>query len=63
MYGNALSRAKSHLQANDIAFVPGLNKDLAATAGDDRGCQSSTLAHQSEQATKRAPRSCPAKAS
>jgi hypothetical protein len=49
MYGNALWRAKSHLQANDIAFVPGLNKDLAATAGDDHGCQSSTLAHQSEQ--------------
>jgi indolepyruvate ferredoxin oxidoreductase len=24
MYGNALWRAKSHLQANDIAFVPGL---------------------------------------
>src|ERR1700728_3729493 len=103
MYDNALWRAKSHLQANDIAFVPGLNEDMAATAvwgsqqvglfagakvdgvfgiwygkgpgvdrstdalkhansagtsrhggvlafaGDDHGCQSSTLAHQSEQ--------------
>jgi indolepyruvate ferredoxin oxidoreductase len=102
-YDNALWRAKSYLQANDIAFVPGLNEDLAATAvwgsqqvglfpgakvdgvfgiwygkgpgvdrstdalkhansagtsrlggvlalaGDDHGCQSSTLAHQSEQ--------------
>ena len=102
MYDSALWRAKSHLQANDIAFVPGLNEDLAATAvwgsqqvglfpgakvdgvfgiwygkgpgvdrstdalkhansagtsryggvlalaGDDHGCQSSTLAHQSE---------------
>lgn len=102
-YDNALWRAKSFLQANDIAFVPGLNEDLAATAvwgsqqvglfpgakvdgvfgiwygkgpgadrsldalkhansagtslhggvlalaGDDHGCQSSTLAHQSEQ--------------
>ncbi len=103
MYDNALWRAKSFLQAQDIAFVPGLNEDLAATAvwgsqqvglfpgatvdgvfgiwygkgpgvdrsvdalkhansagtsghggvlalaGDDHGCQSSTLAHQSEQ--------------
>ena len=32
MYDHALWRAKSHLQANDIAFVPGLNEDLAATA-------------------------------
>ena len=102
-YDNALWRAKSFLQENDIAFVPGLNEDLAATAvwgsqqvglfpgakvdgvfgiwygkgpgvdrsvdalkhansagtsrhggvlafaGDDHGCQSSTLAHQSEQ--------------
>jgi indolepyruvate ferredoxin oxidoreductase len=103
MYDNALWRAKSFLEAQDIAFVPGLNEDLAATAvwgsqqvglfpgakvdgvfgiwygkgpgvdrsvdalkhansagtsrnggvlalaGDDHGCQSSTLAHQSEQ--------------
>jgi indolepyruvate ferredoxin oxidoreductase len=103
MYDNALWRAKSVLQSQDIAFVPGLNEDLAATAvwgsqqvglfpgakvdgvfgiwygkgpgvdrsvdalkhansagtsrnggvlalaGDDHGCQSSTLAHQSEQ--------------
>jgi indolepyruvate ferredoxin oxidoreductase len=103
MYDSALWRAKSFLQTNDIAFVPGLNEDLAATAvwgsqqvglfpgakvdgvfgiwygkgpgvdrsldplkhansagtsrhggvialaGDDHGCQSSTLAHQSEQ--------------
>ena len=103
MYDNALWRAKSVLQSHDIAFVPGLNEDLAATAvwgsqqvglfpgakvdgvfgiwygkgpgvdrsvdalkhansagtarnggvlalaGDDHGCQSSTLAHQSEQ--------------
>ena len=103
MYDNALWRAKSFLQSYDIAFVPGLNEDLAATAvwgsqqvgmfpgakvdgvfgiwygkgpgvdrsvdalkhansagtarhggvlalaGDDHGCQSSTLAHQSEQ--------------
>jgi indolepyruvate ferredoxin oxidoreductase len=103
MYDSALWRAKSFLQASDIAFVPGLNEDLAATAvwgsqqvglfpgakvdgvfgmwygkgpgvdrsldplkhansagtsrhggvlalaGDDHGCQSSTLAHQSEQ--------------
>ena len=103
MYDNALWRAKSFLQSHDIAFVPGLNEDLAATAvwgsqqvgmfpgakvdgvfgiwygkgpgvdrsvdalkhansagtsrhggvlalaGDDHGCQSSTLAHQSEQ--------------
>ncbi len=32
MYDNALWRAKSFLQAHDIAFVPGLNEDLAATA-------------------------------
>ncbi len=103
MYDNALWRAKSFLQQHDIAFAPGLNEDLAATAvwgsqqvgmfpgakvdgvfgiwygkgpgvdrsldalkhansagtspnggvialaGDDHGCQSSTLAHQSEQ--------------
>ena len=103
MYDHALWRAKSFLQQHDIAFVPGLNEDLAATAvwgsqqvgmfpgakvdgvfgiwygkgpgvdrsldalkhanaagtstnggvialaGDDHGCQSSTLAHQSEQ--------------
>ncbi|WP_291695095.1 indolepyruvate ferredoxin oxidoreductase family protein [Bradyrhizobium sp.] len=103
MYDHALWRAKSFLQAHDVAFVPGLNEDLAATAvwgsqqvglfpgakvdgvfgiwygkvpgvdrsvdalkhansagsarhggvialaGDDHGCQSSTLAHQSEQ--------------
>lgn len=103
MYDHALWRAKSFLQSHDIAFVPGLNEDLAATAvwgsqqvgmfpgakvdgvfgiwygkgpgvdrsldalkhansagtsrhggvlalaGDDHGCQSSTLAHQSEQ--------------
>jgi indolepyruvate ferredoxin oxidoreductase len=103
MYDHALWRAKSFLAQHDIAFVPGLNEDLAATAvwgsqqvglfpgakvdgvfgiwygkgpgvdrstdalkhansagssrhggvlalaGDDHGCQSSTLAHQSEQ--------------
>jgi indolepyruvate ferredoxin oxidoreductase len=103
MYDHALWRAKSFLQSQDIAFVPGLNEDLAATAvwgsqqvglfpgakvdgvfgiwygkgpgvdrsvdalkhansagssrhggvlalaGDDHGCQSSTLAHQSDQ--------------
>jgi indolepyruvate ferredoxin oxidoreductase len=103
MYDHTLWRAKSFLQAQDIAFAPGLNEDLAATAvwgsqqvglfpgakvdgvfgiwygkgpgvdrsvdvlkhansagssrnggvlalaGDDHGCQSSTLAHQSEQ--------------
>ena len=103
MYDHTLWRAKSFLQSQDIAFVPGLNEDLAATAvwgsqqvglfpgakvdgvfgiwygkgpgvdrsvdvlkhansagssknggvlalaGDDHGCQSSTLAHQSEQ--------------
>src|SRR6202046_248571 len=103
MYDSALWRAKSFLQSHDIAFVPGLNEDLAATAvwgsqqvglfpgakvdgvfgiwygkgpgvdrsvdalkhansagsarnggvlalaGDDHGCQSSALAHQSEQ--------------
>src|SRR6266576_1440040 len=104
MYDNALWRAKSVLQSHDIAFAPGLNEDLAATAvwgsqqvtlfpgakvdgvfgiwygkgpgvdrsvdalrhanwagtslhggvlaiaGDDHGAQSSTTAHQSEQA-------------
>ncbi|UGY01320.1 indolepyruvate ferredoxin oxidoreductase family protein [Bradyrhizobium quebecense] len=103
MYDHALWRAKSFLREHDVAFVPGLNEDLAATAvwgsqqvgmfpgakvdgvfgiwygkgpgvdrsldalkhansagtspnggvialaGDDHGCQSSTLAHQSEQ--------------
>jgi indolepyruvate ferredoxin oxidoreductase len=103
MYDHTLWRAKSFLGEHDIAFVPGLNEDLAATAvwgsqqvglfpgakvdgvfgiwygkgpgvdrstdalkhansagssrnggvlalaGDDHGCQSSTLAHQSEQ--------------
>src|SRR6185312_8024851 len=103
MYDHTLWRAKSFLQSQDIAFFPGLNEDLAATAvwgsqqvglfpgakvdgvfgiwygkgpgvdrsvdalkhansagssrhggvlalaGDDHGCQSSTLAHQSEQ--------------
>jgi indolepyruvate ferredoxin oxidoreductase len=103
MYDHTLWRANSFLQEHDIAFVPGLNEDLAATAvwgsqqvglfpgakvdgvfgiwygkgpgvdrstdalkhansagssssggvlalaGDDHGCQSSTLAHQSEQ--------------
>src|SRR2546421_9994192 len=33
MYDHALWRAKGHLQQHDIAFVPGLNEDLAATAG------------------------------
>jgi indolepyruvate ferredoxin oxidoreductase len=32
MYDHALWRAKSFLQSQDIAFVPGLNEDLAATA-------------------------------
>ena len=32
MYDHALWRAKEHLQQHDIAFVPGLNDDLAATA-------------------------------
>src|SRR3954454_12370802 len=32
MYDHALWRAKEHLQQHDIAFVPGLNEDLAATA-------------------------------
>src|ERR1700723_3824258 len=32
MYDHALWRAKSFLQSHDIAFVPGLNEDLAATA-------------------------------
>src|SRR6516164_9435359 len=32
MYDHALWRAKSFLQTQDIAFVPGLNEDLAATA-------------------------------
>src|SRR6187455_3532359 len=32
MYDHALWRAKSFLQQQDIAFVPGLNEDLAATA-------------------------------
>src|SRR6201994_557473 len=103
MYDHTLWRAKTFLQSQDIAFFPGLNEDLAATAvwgsqqvglfpgakvdgvfgiwygkgpgvdrsvdalkhansagtsrhggvlalaGDDHGCQSSTLAHQSEQ--------------
>ncbi|TAI64797.1 indolepyruvate ferredoxin oxidoreductase family protein [Bradyrhizobium sp. Leo170] len=103
MYDHTLWRAKSFLKQHDIAFVPGLNEDLAATAVwgsqqvgmfpgakvdgvfgiwygkgpgvdrsldalkhansagtsrnggvialavDDHGCQSSTLAHQSEQ--------------
>src|SRR5947209_13810327 len=31
-YDHPLWRAKSFLQAPDIAFVPGLNEDLAATA-------------------------------
>ena len=31
MYDHALWRAKFFLQAQDIAFVPGLNEDLAAT--------------------------------
>lgn len=31
-YDRALWRAKSHLEANDITFAPGLNEDLAATA-------------------------------
>src|ERR1700676_2743564 len=39
MYDNALWRAKSFLQSHDIAFAPGLNEDLAATAvwGGPRG--------------------------
>src|SRR5260221_13628528 len=32
MYDNALWRAKAVLQSHDIAFAPGLNEDLAATA-------------------------------
>src|SRR6202158_1550163 len=32
MYDNALWSAKSFLQSHDIAFAPGLNEDLAATA-------------------------------
>src|ERR1700755_2315515 len=32
MYDHALWRARSFLPAHDIAFVPGLNEDLAATA-------------------------------
>src|SRR5438445_11166669 len=32
MYDHALWLAKSFLQDQDIAFVPGLNEDLAATA-------------------------------
>lgn len=31
-YDFALNQAKSHLQANDIVFQPGVNEDLAATA-------------------------------
>src|SRR5260221_14555502 len=33
MYDHALWRAKSFLKQHDIEFVPGLNEDLAATAG------------------------------
>jgi indolepyruvate ferredoxin oxidoreductase len=32
MYDHALWRTKSLLKEHDIAFVPGLNEDLAATA-------------------------------
>src|SRR6201991_801337 len=32
MYDHTLWRAKAFLQQHDIAFVPGLNEDLAATA-------------------------------
>src|SRR6201987_2920463 len=32
MYDHTLWRAKSYLAEHDIAFVPGLNEDLAATA-------------------------------